>query len=396
MKRTFAFLTASIILLSMLLVSTEAATREFLQVPYAEEGEIKVDGTIDSAEWENATAFSLSPNASGAKRLYSRYEENVQGLTVQYAWNEKGVYIAAKIKDSELYGDVPMEYMRGSDELQLYFNPVGFISDDYSGLMFVFSRRNDGQIAGIKAYWRQGLETEPEPEEITEPGYKAAYSDNLTGWDLEVFLPMSLIATSDRIYDLDKGEDPTYLLSQVFKPADPSSRENAWCTAMVAYVDFGRDGNVRAMGINGTSSEVTQSFTAKYHPMVLKFNLDGQASQTTEKDSIPAQTKPPVTQAPQTKPPVTQAPQTKPPVTQAPQTKPPVVENGNTGIQTAEPTPNITSENIITDGPTSGPALSYGVIVMCIVCIAVAIGAIVCIAVVIGAVVFVMIKMKKK
>ncbi len=304
MKKLFVSIIASAMMVSLFTPWTNAVEdRTFVQVKYVEDDQITIDGNISASEWDETSKLTLSATGEGASKLKKWMLNDVSDIQFYYSWGDKGLYMAAKIIDSTPASLAPDENgyidpgLRGrADHFQIGLNPMGLIADEFSGLFFSFVRlaMEDGATVGnimpVAHYWQEGYYGCPdEPTRFNEgdlAGYgvdfEGKYTETAEGWNMELLLPMDLIASELRTYDLDVEVGSSYSLS-TFDPKG-ENRALAWASAMITYIDcevvtdeYGYKcgvpigtGRTVLDGVDGSDWGVSS------YPLALKFNLKNQ------------------------------------------------------------------------------------------------------------------------
>ncbi len=302
--------------------ASAAAERTFVQVQYATEGQITIDGDLTASEWDENSKLVLSATGTGASKMKPwNGLDTVSDIQFYYSWGDKGLYMAAKVIDSTPVGLTPNEdgaidpnKRSHADHFQIALNPMGLIADEFQGLFFSFVRmemaegETVGDIAGVAHNWEQGLPggevdaaTQFNVGDLETYGeeFEGKYTATAEGWNMELLLPFDLIASDLRTYDLDVETDSPYSLS-MFDPKG-ENRALAWASAMIAYVDCelvtdetdgSQIGSAKAAGRTVLESADDADWGVGSYPLALKFNIQGQTPDEVTETNAPTTTDP--------------------------------------------------------------------------------------------------------
>ncbi len=308
MKKFMTAILAVAMMASLFIPQVSAASeRKYVQVLQVTEGQITIDGNIEKSEWDDNNKLVLKAgDTAGPETLTSWAIGKVNDIEFYYSWTKDGIYMAAKTIDANvtpIYQTADGAPTRSGDTFQIAFNPAGLIADDFQGLFFSFipvvmeEGKTSGSLQATKHNWEWGT---PDPDgsintdNITriddDENYKGAWTKSANGWDVEIFLPMTYLASETRIYDLDVADGSQYSLKDDFKPDDPNARKYAFATAMIAYCDYevtapatdaatGEGYTTNLIGTGRTTFPETkddQFWTVDGYPLCLKFNLTGE------------------------------------------------------------------------------------------------------------------------
>ncbi len=374
MKKTVLFIIVAVMILTATVTAYAAPSNlgiGFVPVTYTESNKIKIDGNINSSEWSETNSLLLSCKTNMVTWT-TEYPGEIQFFC---SWGNDGFYMAARIIDNTLTfttlkADDPDDIGVYQDRFQIAFNPCGLIYDKAAGLFFSFypvctegttpAVGDIGEVQARKHNWQDGINDDQ--TRITEAGYKGAYKVTENGWDMEVILPWSLIATKDRVYDIIDYYTEAGFCS-VFDPYS-ADRTKAFVEAMIMYVDNRWvDDTFPKTAKTLTADGDHDDWTTASHDIIFKFFKKGENTnnKTVTKYTVDELKtifknvdwsewdkehgmKPPTTSSQETQPPVTNPPVTNPPVTNPPATNPPV------------------SDPYVTDAPVTYPAVTEGFI----------------------------------
>lgn len=286
MKKVLSFIVIATMLMAMMLTSAFAAPDSLgiglVKVLYANADTITVDGTINASEWDETNSLKLKCGTT-MESWTTDYPGEIQFF---YSWGDDGLYMAAKVIDSTLTltavdaegGNTPQ------DRFQIAFNPCGLMYDDASGLFFSFyptyadgtdpATVTSGTVGARKHNWEENTDDQ---QDVIEAGYKGAYTVTEDGWDMEVVLPWSLIATKDRIWDII-DYDTEGAFCSVLDPKN-EDRTKAFTEAIIAYVDY-KELEDAAPNTGRTVAEAGKAneWSVGTYDITLKFYMDGEST----------------------------------------------------------------------------------------------------------------------
>ncbi len=311
MKKLLTVIITIAMMASLFIPQASAANdRKFVQVLQASEGQITIDGVINDSEWDKTNRLSLSTKGTGENnsvKLTKWTENDVDDIQFYYSWSDAGLYMAAEVIDTTpapiAKQETPTVNIEG-DRFQIALNPMGLIGDDWQGLFFTFARiqmeegDTSGDILPMAHNWLQGMldgstdmacvfnSTRDADVDLTGYGatFEGKYVPTENGWNMELLLPMDLIASELRIYELDIAEGSTNSLKQF----DPKAGALAWASAMICYVDYKTEttdaGEIKNV-LTGTGRTTYEGFgvddwSVAGYPLALKFNTTGQTPDT--------------------------------------------------------------------------------------------------------------------
>ena len=286
MKKVLSFIVIATMLMAMMLTSAFTAPDSLgiglVKVLYANADTITVDGTINASEWDETNSLKLKCGTT-MESWTTDYPGEIQFF---YSWGDDGLYMAAKVIDSTLTltavdaegGNTPQ------DRFQIAFNPCGLMYDDASGLFFSFyptyadgtdpATVTSGTVGARKHNWEENTDDQ---QDVIEAGYKGAYTVTEDGWDMEVVLPWSLIATKDRIWDII-DYDTEGAFCSVLDPKN-EDRTKAFTEAIIAYVDY-KELEDAAPNTGRTVAEAGKAneWSVGTYDITLKFYMDGEST----------------------------------------------------------------------------------------------------------------------
>ncbi len=286
MKKVLSFIVIATMLMAMMLTSAFAAPDGLgiglVKVLYAGADTITVDGTINASEWDETNSLKLKCGTT-MESWTTDYPDEIQFF---YSWGDDGLYMAAKVIDSTLTltavdaegGNTPQ------DRFQIAFNPCGLMYDDASGLFFSFyptyadgtdpATVTSGTVGARKHNWEENTDDQ---QDVIEAGYKGAYTVTEDGWDMEVVLPWSLIATKDRVWDII-DYDTEGAFCSVLDPKN-EDRTKAFTEAIIAYVDY-KELEDAAPNTGRTVAEAGKAneWSVGTYDITLKFYMEGEST----------------------------------------------------------------------------------------------------------------------
>ena len=286
MKKVLSFIVIATMLMAMMLTSAFAAPDSLgiglVKVLYAGADTITVDGTINASEWDETNSLKLKCGTT-MESWTTDYPGEIQFF---YSWGDDGLYMAAKVIDSTLTltavdaegGNTPQ------DRFQIAVNPCGLMYDDASGLFFSFyptyadgtdpATVTSGTVGARKHNWQENTDDQ---EDVIEAGYKGAYTVTEDGWDMEVVLPWSLIATKDRVWDII-DYDTEGAFCSVLDPKN-DDRTKAFTEAIIAYVDY-KELEDAAPNTGRTVAEAgkANAWSVGTYDITLKFYMEGEST----------------------------------------------------------------------------------------------------------------------
>lgn len=287
MKKILSFIVVATMLMATVLTASAAPTEMnigLIPVLYAKSDMITIDGTIDDAEWDETNSKILSCKTNMATWT-TEYPGEIQFF---YSWGDEGLYMAAKVIDSTLtfttIDEEGEDTIAMQDRFQIAFNPCGLIYDKAAGLFFSFyptcaegetpAVGTSGSVQARKHNWETGVEDNA--QRITEAGYKGAYTVTEDGWDMEVILPWSLIASQDRVYDIIDYNTEADFCSLL----DPKNedRTKAFTQAIIAYVDMEEVDGKTNTARTATGVDTTNDWTVASYDITLKFYMEGEST----------------------------------------------------------------------------------------------------------------------
>ncbi|MBR6535406.1 MAG: hypothetical protein IKT65_07485, partial [Clostridia bacterium] len=274
MRKIISLIVVATMLVSVLAIQSNAAMNiGFVPVLYADADTITIDGTVGAAEWDETNSLNLKVG-DNMKGWAGDFDGEIQFF---YSWGDAGLYLAAKVIDSTF---IPAELDSNSDDgwtitesnrdrFQLAFNPMGLIYDSAQGLFFsfipVFSAANGesadtiaaGKLTCYKHNWAQNQD---EQIAVVDANYQGAFVRTADGWDMEAVLPWTVIASTERTWDIvDMETDFPFL--QDFNPKN-EDRTLAFTEAMIAYVDVTSADGSLTTARTATSAEVAANGNA--------------------------------------------------------------------------------------------------------------------------------------
>lgn len=210
---TVFFTLALIMSIALLPVSAEKTAKEEYQVPKAQTAPV-IDGVMSKGEWDNCFTKVLSEENCTVKG-------NFEGATINWMWDDKGLYLFAKVNDTHPIDPLPAApkdkqdcvYLADKDcvMLMIYTNPE---ANDYSScsnagvLYFCLTPR----CADGKAYATEfhSLATIKEGKPTVKgyypiEGMKIASTYNDAGYSLEVFFPAELFVRGSNKLEIKSG-----------------------------------------------------------------------------------------------------------------------------------------------------------------------------------------------
>lgn len=288
MKKVLSFIVIATMLMAMMLTSAFAAPDSLgiglVKVLYADADTITVDGTINASEWDETNSLKLKCGTN-MQTWTTDYPGEIQFF---YSWGDDGLYMAAKVIDSTLtltsVNDAGEDVSAKQDHFQISFNPCGLMYDDASGLFFSFyptyaegtdpATVTSGTVGARKHNWE---ENQDDQQKIIEAGYKGAYTITEDGWDLEVVLPWSLIATKDRVWDII-DYDTEGAFCSVLDPKN-DDRTKAFTEAIIAYVDNKEiDDKAPNTGRTVKADDTAGNWSVGSYDITLKFYMEGEST----------------------------------------------------------------------------------------------------------------------
>ena len=173
----------AVCLLAALAVSTAAIADEERTDVTVYYNTPTIDGTINNGEWDYANAIDVT--ADNAMLWEGDEINNV--VYFYYSWDEKGLYLAADVSDTDVCvaDDISVLYS-SNDAFQIAIDPAGLIGDDAgSGAMFYsIGPMKDGNLGAV--YHPYGGAAE-------EFEYTGAYRITNDGWEFEMLIPWTSI-----------------------------------------------------------------------------------------------------------------------------------------------------------------------------------------------------------
>ena len=211
-----------------------------------------IDGMLDdNGAWEDANVYDIAVKANGEEFTFG----NLGETTWRALWNDDGIYIFLSTVDDAWYpsyisGGASYEY----DKPEIYFD-VNYILDDGVGP----SKSNSGhyQIAPAAELAKiDGTRT------TLDNGTVYAFKVNDPNWDIEYFVPFSLLLTKEG-GAFDKTAEMGFDVTMIDRdPGDEKYRRATWANPSdvgeswvnmddVGYVTLeGAEGNVEVEAIN--------------------------------------------------------------------------------------------------------------------------------------------------
>jgi len=295
-------------------------------VPYADAGNIKIDGVLEKGEWSetNKIVFDTTNMVSWTTAKFTGPVEFF------YSWCDDGLLMAAKSTDPYLRLNKAGTYTHTS-QFQIALDPANIIKDDYNGLFFsFFPDDSSDNVNATKHNWKSKNDDMTYIDPTEEPLYQGKYTvvkdgDTILGWDMEVLLPWHLIATPDRKTDLDYDLDNAIPLTS-FNPRD-DNRKRAFITAKVCYI--GHDDKGQQYGA-GTFTDGVIGWETDTYDIVLLLALPGETDRSTETEYF--------TLGGETTEPQTETEAQTDAKTEEEQTKAPETEQANTETEAAKTT----------------------------------------------------------
>lgn len=285
MKKVLSFIVIATMLMAMMLTSAFAAPDSLgiglVKVLYAGADTITVDGTINASEWDETNSLKLKCGTN-MQTWTTDYPGEIQFF---YSWGDDGLYMAAKVIDSTLTLTSVTEDGANTpqDRFQIAFNPCGLMYDDASGLFFSFyptytdgtdpATVTSGTVGARKHNWEENTDDQ---QDIIEAGYKGAYTVTEDGWDMEVVLPWSLIATKDRVWDII-DYDTEGAFCSVLDPKN-DDRTKAFTEAIIAYVDMESVDGVTNTGRTVKADDTAGNWSVGSYDITLKFYMEGEST----------------------------------------------------------------------------------------------------------------------
>lgn len=289
MKKVLSFIVIATMLMAMMLTSAFAAPDGLgvglVEVLYASADTITVDGTINESEWDETHSLMLKCG----EKMQTWTTDYPGEIQFYYSWGDDGLYMAAKVIDSTLtltsVNDAGEDVSAMQDHFQISFNPCGLMYDDASGLFFSFyptyadgtdpATVTSGTVGARKHNWE---ENQDDQQKIIEAGYKGAYTITEDGWDMEVVLPWSLIATKDRVWDII-DYDTEGAFCSVLDPKN-EDRTKAFTEAIIAYVDNKEiDDKAPNTGRTVKADDTAGNWSVGSYDITLKFYMEGESTE---------------------------------------------------------------------------------------------------------------------
>ena len=286
MKKVLSFIVIATMLMAMMLTSAFAAPDGLgvglVEVLYASADTITVDGTIHESEWDETHSLMLKCG----EKMQTWTTDYPGEIQFYYSWGDDGLYMAAKVIDSTLTLTSVTEDGANTpqDRFQIAFNPCGLMYDDANGLFFSFyptyadgtdpATVTSGTVGARKHNWEENTDDQ---QDIIEAGYKGAYTITEDGWDMEVVLPWSLIATKDRVWDII-DYDTEGAFCSVLDPKN-EDRTKAFTEAIIAYVDMESVDGVTNTGRTVKADDTASNWSVGSYDITLKFYMDGESTE---------------------------------------------------------------------------------------------------------------------
>ena len=176
------------ILASAMAVSMVAALAVSASALYADRQDVTVyansptiDGTINAGEWDQSNAIDMTTDNSEPW-----IGEINNAVYFYYSWDEKGLYLAADVADTDVVKAADISDAHGKDAFQIALDPAGLIGNDGGdgGMFYSIGPLEDGNLGAV--YHPYG----GAPEEFE---YSGAYSITDRGWQFEMIIPWSSI-----------------------------------------------------------------------------------------------------------------------------------------------------------------------------------------------------------
>ncbi len=315
MKKLLTVIITVAMMASLFIPHVSAADEQFVQVQEAAEGIITIDGVLNEGEWDEQNKLILSTSGNpGTTKMYNWVGDKMGDIQFYYSWNENGLYMAAKVIDSTFTPKTDMNNSRGgTDHFQIALNPMGLIAPEYQALFFSFcpyvieEGADTGDVICVVHNWEQGLDdfgtdasTIINTGDLVDFGetYEGKYKVTENGWNLEILLPMEVIASEKRIFELDVSEDSAHSLTE-FYPFQ--SEALAWASSTICYVDNATttdaatgESKIDIVGAARTAFNANgaKDFTAASYSLVLKFNKSTQTPSEVTETVAPTPTTP--------------------------------------------------------------------------------------------------------
>ena len=140
-----------------------------------------LDGTINAGEWDQANAIDMTTDNSEAWA-----GEINNAVYFYYSWDEKGLYLAADVLDTDVCKAADISDVYGKDAFQIALDPAGLIAADggQGGMFYSIGPLEDGTLGAV--YHPYGGAAE-------EFDYSGAYSITANGWQFEMIIPWTSI-----------------------------------------------------------------------------------------------------------------------------------------------------------------------------------------------------------
>ena len=140
-----------------------------------------LDGVITNGEWDQDNAIDMTTDNSEAWA-----GEINNAVYFYYSWDEKGLYLAADVLDTDVNKAADISDVYGKDAFQIALDPAGLIAADggQGGMFYSVGPLEDGTLGAV--YHPYG----GAPEEFD---YTGAYSITDGGWQFEMIIPWTSI-----------------------------------------------------------------------------------------------------------------------------------------------------------------------------------------------------------
>ena len=176
------------ILASAMAVSMVAALAVSASALYADRQDVTVyansptiDGTINAGEWDQSNAIDMTTDNSEPW-----IGEINNAVYFYYSWDEKGLYLAADVADTDVVKAADISDAYGKDAFQIALDPAGLIGNDGGdgGMFYSIGPMKDGNLGAV--YHPYGGAAE-------EFEYTGAYTLTDDGWQFEMIIPWTSI-----------------------------------------------------------------------------------------------------------------------------------------------------------------------------------------------------------
>ena len=177
------------ILAGAMTVSLVAALAVSASALYADRENVTVysntptlDGVINAGEWDQVNAIEMTTDNS---EPWAGEINNI--VKFYYSWDEKGLYLAADVIDTDVNMAPDSTAVYNMDAFQIALDPGGLIGADAGdgGMFFSIGPIADGTLGAVYHPYGTGS---GDPFD-----YKGAYSVSDSGWQFEMIIPWTSI-----------------------------------------------------------------------------------------------------------------------------------------------------------------------------------------------------------